>query len=219
MRSLLTSAQNFYIDVERDCIPFSTRKACSHGLRERVSNPFYVFASPSLLAAFLFLVSNAVARDKPIQYSDLQKAGFNLKAFGKLNDDQKAEFNRIYPPDREMLDRMMLGTINKIPLDECIAGEPPSIEEAKEKFPHYFPTKGRMQKTKGIFEWQGKQLFFRTEKQIYEVGEFHIVYRLEQLGLKKGSAPVEATVDAVWIVNKLDGLRFVYLEHVNLEGA
>lgn len=170
-----------------------------------------------LVTTLLILVSNAVALDKPLQYTDLQKAGFTLKSLSKLKDDQKAEFYRIYQPDKEMLDRMMLGTIHKNPMDECIVGEPPSIAEAKEKFPHYFPKVGRMQKTKGSFEWQGKHLYFRTEKQVYEVGEFHILYRLEQLGLKKGSGPVEATVDAVWLVNKLDGLRFVYLEHVGLK--
>lgn len=155
-------------------------------------------------------------REKPIQFEELGKAGFEVGLFKRLKEEDVAEFYKAYPPDREMLDRVELGPITKSPLEECIEGEAPTIEAALKVFPKYYPMTGRMVKTDGTFEWEGKNLHFRTKTQLYHVDEYHIRHRLEKLGVKNGSGPVQATVEAVWRVNPIDGLRILYMQRVKL---
>lgn len=172
----------------------------------------------TFLTILLLIRSSTLAADKPIQYADLAKAGFKkVKSLGKLKDkDARTAFYRAYPADTEMLERVLLGPINKQPLDECIAGEAPTLAEARRRFPQYYPRIGRMLQISGVFERNGKKIYLRTQTQLYHVDEPHIVYRLEQLGLTGKSASLKATVDAVWFLNSLDGLRIVYLQRIEL---
>ena len=73
-----------------------------------------------------------------------------------------------------------------------------------------------MLQVKGEFERKGKRIFFRTPNQLYHVDEHHIVYRLAQAGLTGKTESLKATVDAVWFLNSLDGLRIVYLQTLNI---
>ena len=155
------------------------------------------------------------SQHRALLYADLKAAGF--KDFKRLKDDERVAFYEAYPADKEMLSRTTLGPIDAQPPRECIAGEAPSLADAKERFPLHYPMMGRMKATEGVFEWMDKRLVFRTEKQMYYVDEYHILYRLERLGLKNqdaGSRP--AKINAVWMVNTLDGLRVIYMQKVEL---
>jgi len=154
---------------------------------------------------------NTPAADRPIQFSELEEAGFAVKNFKNLTAEQRSAFYLAYPPDAEMLERSLL--------EECIAAEAPTLAEARRKFPQHYPGVGRMRQVAGDFEWIGKKLHFRTATQLYHIEEAHIVYRLRQLGLDEKSAPRQATVDAVWFMNPFDGLRIVYLHKVRLAGG
>lgn len=116
-----------------------------------------------------------------------------------------------------MLERVRLGPITQNPMDSCIAGEAPPLESALKKFPQHYPMIGRMQNVTGTFEWRGKRLTFCTETQAYSVDEYHILYRLKQLGIKPKSEPRKATLNAVWAVNKIHGLQFFYMQGVKLQ--
>ena len=115
-----------------------------------------------------------------------------------------------------MLSRLTLGTQNQ-KITECIAGEAPTLSAAKRAFPSHYPLMGRMKNTPGTFVWHEKKLLLKTKTQIYHVDEYHILYRLEQLGLKRNTGPQSVTLDAVWLVNKIDGLRLIYLETAKLK--
>ena len=152
--------------------------------------------------------------DTPLQYSDLVRAGF--KDFKRLKDDQRTAFYQVYPPDNKMLTRAKLGPIEPQSPNECIFGEAPPLAEAQKKFPLHYPMMGRMESIKGVFEWMDRRLIFRTEDQLYRVDEYHILHRLESLGVKRGSDRQPATISAVWMVNTLDGLRIIYMQEIVL---
>lgn len=155
-------------------------------------------------------------REAPITYAELGKAGFRKPRWQSLKDDERAAFFKAYPADEEMLKRMKLG-LQSQDLKECISGEPPSIQEGLKKFPLHYPMLGRMKRVTGVFEWKGrKQLLFRTEQQLYHVDEYHLLYRLSQLGFTSKSESRKATIDAVWLVNRIDGLRLVYARKIDL---
>jgi hypothetical protein len=165
----------------------------------------------------LFCLGVTQASDPPIHYTDLAKAGFENIDIKKLDEAERAAFDKVYPPDEEMLRRVRLGPINPQPMNECIAGEAPPLADALENFPLHYPMTGRMHAISGVFEWQDKQLLFSTENQTYRVNEHHILYRLEQLGFTPKSDPAKATLDAVWTVNKIHGLQFLYVQHIRLD--
>jgi hypothetical protein len=134
----------------------------------------------------------------------------NLKA------EERAAFYRAYAPDKEMLERTRIGIIDPKLLEECIAGEAPSIAQANRKSPLHYPMLGRIKNTPGTFEWKNKKLIFRTAKQQYHVDESHIFHRVEQSGFTGKSDPRKATVEAIWMVNRFDGLRIIYMQTINL---
>lgn len=191
-----------------------------------------------LLLAVTVAATPGADADAPLRYADLAKAGFRKVEWKRLTPGEVAEFYRAYPADREMLDRVRLGDEDTAALEECIAGEAPPVAEALEKFPLYYPMLGRMKDVTGTFEWQGKNLLFRTDRQLYRTDEAHIHLRLKQLGFTRGSAPRRASVEAVWCVtgtrerkppapgdpaaeafwttNLTDGLRILYLQKIDL---
>lgn len=170
----------------------------------------------ALLLGLTLIATSAIAADAPLLYADLAKAGFRKVDWKRLNEREVAAFYQAYPADRQMLDRIRLGDEVTTPLEECIAGEAPPLAEARKKFPLHYPLLGRMKDVTGTFEWRGKSLFFRTASQLYPTDEAHIHLRLKQLGFTRGSAPREATVEAVWFVNHEDGLRLLYLQKIAL---
>jgi hypothetical protein len=161
--------------------------------------------------------SSETLRAAPLQFAELEKAGFVKPFFRNLKDDEQAAFYKVYPADKEMLDRVTIGDSGK--LEECIAGEAPPLAEAFEKFPLHYPMLGRMQNVTGVLQWtdNGRKLIFRTARQQYHVDEFHIVHRLERMGFTQKSAPRKATLDAVWTVNRIDALRFLYMQQIELQ--
>ncbi|MEK7951163.1 hypothetical protein [Luteolibacter soli] len=161
-------------------------------------------------------LSAAFALDAPLQYADLAKEGIKKVEWKRLKKDEVEAFYKAYPADREMLDRVTLGDEITGPLDECIAGEAPPLAEALKKFPLHYPLMGRMKNITGTFEWQGRSLVFRTTGQLYAIDEPGIVLRLKQMGATAKSGPRQGTVEAVWFVNRLDGLRILYLQRVEL---
>ena len=167
----------------------------------------------------LFCVSWATQASEPIKFTDLEKGSFLKLRWQNLKEQERAAFYRAYIPAKKMLDRVRLGEIDPKPMQECILGEAPSIAEAEKKFPLHYPMLGRMQSTSGTFEWTDKKLIFRTATQRYHVDEYHILYRLEQLGFTKESKPRKATVDAIWMVNRIDGLRIVFMQTIELAPA
>ena len=171
-----------------------------------------------LLLTLLF-VPGVTGASEPIKFTDLEKGNFAKLRWQNLKEEERAAFYRAYIPAKKMLGRVRLGEIDPKPMQECILGEAPSIAEAKKKFPLHYPMLGRMQSTSGMFEWTDKKLIFRTATQRYHVDEYHILYRLEQLGLTKESKPRKATVDAIWMVNRIDGLRIVYMQTIELSPA
>lgn len=165
----------------------------------------------------LLFVSSVTHASDPIRYADLEKAGFTKLRWQNLKDEERSAFYEAYAREEEMLSRVRLGPINPQPLQECISGEAPAIAEAKKKFPLHYPMMGRMKNVSGVLEWHEKQLIFRTARQRYHVDEYHILYRLEQLGFVKKTGPRKATTDIVWMVNKINGLRVLYMQHIKLQ--
>lgn len=170
----------------------------------------------ALLLGIALLANPAHAADAPFLYADLAKAGFKKVDWRRLSEREVAAFYQAYPADREMLERIRIGDEVTTPLEECISGEAPPLAEARKKFPLHYPLLGRMKDVTGTFEWRGKSLFFRTARQIYPTDEAHIHLRLNQLGFTRRSGPREATVEAVWFVNREDGLRLIYLQKIDL---
>ena len=165
--------------------------------------------------SLLFLVP-AMHANTPIDLAKLEEAGFTKQRWQKLKDHERAALYRAYAPDQEMLHRVRVGLIEQQPLEECISGEAPTIAEGKKRFPRYYPLQGRMKQVTGTLEWINKKLFFRTATQLYHVDEYHILHRLEKLGHKRNSKPRKATVDAVWAINGIGGLRFLYAQTIKL---
>jgi len=164
----------------------------------------------------LFFISSPVHASDPIRFVDLEKSGFTKLRWQNLKTEERTAFYRAYAPDKEMLKRTRVGLIDPKLLGECIAGEAPSITEAKRKFPLHYPMLGRIKNTAGTFEWKNKKLIFRTASQQYHVDEYHILHRLERLGFTKKSGARKATVEAIWMVNRFDGLRILYMQSIDL---
>ena len=95
-------------------------------------------------------------------------------------------------------------------------GRSPLNCRGKQEVPPALPDAGAHQEHSRTFEWKNKKLIFRTAKQQYHVDEFHILHRLEQSGFTGKSGPRKATVEAVWMVNRFDGLRILYMRTINL---
>ncbi len=174
---------------------------------------FFTASIPALCILLLPLVADATT---PIDLAKLEEAGFTKQRWQQLKEDERSAFYRAYAPDKEMLNRAKVGLIEKKPLQECIAGEAPTITEAKKCFPRYYPLMGRMKMVTGTFEWMNRKLFFRTATQLYHVDEYHILHRLQKLGFKMNSNPKQATVDAVWAINGIGGLRFLFVQTIKL---
>ena len=164
----------------------------------------------------LLVVPGVTGASEPIKFTDLEKGNFAKLRWQNLKEEERTAFYRAYLPAKEMLGRVRLGSIDPQPLQECISGEAPSIAVAKKKFPLHYPMLGRMQKIAGVFEWTDKKLIFRTATQRYHVDEYHLLYRLEQVGFTNKSKPRTATVDAVWMVNRINALRIIYIQTIAL---
>jgi hypothetical protein len=169
-----------------------------------------------LVALFLLLLASPVYADTPIDLAELEKAGFTKQRWQQLKDSERTALYRAYVPDKEMLERARVGLIEPQSVEECISGEAPTIAEARKRFPRYYPLQGRMRDVAGTLEYINRKLFFRTATQLYHVDEYHILHRLEKLGHKRNSKPRKAIVDAVWAINSIGGLRFLYAQKIKL---
>ena len=168
------------------------------------------------MRTFLIVIAvliGAVADAAPIQEADLKKAGFT-KSFKRMKPAEKETFAKAYPQDEEMIDRM---NADGIRVSYCLAGEAPTLEAANKKSPGFYPKLGRMKGVDGSFEWIDKKLHFRTVTQFYHVDEYHLLHRLEKLGLQRKDGARKATVSAVWLLNSIGGIRFVYMQDIALK--
>lgn len=169
---------------------------------------------------FFSLGTFGQGQERPPQFSEIIKRGFKKHQFSKLSDDEKTRFYKVYPPDREILNKATLGLIEKTPVYECIAGEAPAIDTAYKKFPIHYPRCGRMKQVRGVFEWSRPGgVIFKTKTQCYQIKEFHILHRLKELGFSKGSKARKGIVEAIWMMNRFEeeGLQIIYMQRVTLE--